>query len=619
MSSVSRFYQFREEMLEGQYSTVMANLSNFALPQLSELDSLIQDLVMLRNYVVLNYMAVVKIVKKWNKNVVSLEESKMIDAANLLLTQVFYTSKTVADLLNNSEAMKARLVGMQPSGGAAGPAMNVPTGEAGLTTVSVGRLLTPLNDAEAALSPSAILHRGPLSEVLGGQPTEQQGASAGTETSKAPKLADGRKGEGHDPKADQDPKTGSTNNFTNVPREGSNLGGYEPELDFLGDREDTTGLLSMDISPGLSTALLTPACLMSQSGLTPVMSQPPNSNPIQSHSQFQAWQTNFLLQQALGLGRTPPASFNEPAAMMPTGSTSDKNKSGALHGEPESQPVPQSQPGAKLVPSRAQINGLAVETSQGQAPMNAGNTGASQGQGQAQAQAQGQAQVPAQAQAQAQMLAQRQQQQSLDATATRVFEQSTRFPTVPPPNEAPPVDKTSSATAMAALPAVVPPSMSGMKEGAGLQSNSLNPATDAMSVFEGDLMCGSGQRLPRCLLHPSQHDKFEFQPKRKRGRPRKSSGDPEPEIPPLKELKFQTGPNGEPLSEREKNRLAARLFRKRQEDYISRLEAKAAELENENNELERVSASLTAANLQLKKIVDAGGEEASAAVAAPTN
>jgi len=58
----------------------------------------------LRNYVVLNYMAVIKIVKKRNKNVDPLFDGR-IDAQSILLSQNFYRSRTVADLLTFTELL----------------------------------------------------------------------------------------------------------------------------------------------------------------------------------------------------------------------------------------------------------------------------------------------------------------------------------------------------------------------------------------------------------------------------------------------------------------------------------------------------------------------------------
>jgi len=58
----------------------------------------------LRGYVVLNYMAVIKIVKKRNKNVDPLFDGQ-INAQSILLSQHFYRSRIVADLLTFTELM----------------------------------------------------------------------------------------------------------------------------------------------------------------------------------------------------------------------------------------------------------------------------------------------------------------------------------------------------------------------------------------------------------------------------------------------------------------------------------------------------------------------------------
>ena len=58
----------------------------------------------LRNYIVLNYMAVIKIVKKRNKNVDPLFDGQ-INAQSILLSQHFYRSRVVADLVTFTELM----------------------------------------------------------------------------------------------------------------------------------------------------------------------------------------------------------------------------------------------------------------------------------------------------------------------------------------------------------------------------------------------------------------------------------------------------------------------------------------------------------------------------------
>jgi len=64
--------------------------------------------------------------------------------------------------------------------------------------------------------------------------------------------------------------------------------------------------------------------------------------------------------------------------------------------------------------------------------------------------------------------------------------------------------------------------------------------------------------------------------------------------------------------EREKNRLAAKRFRERRETYVSALEAKALELENENRYLASLEEQLTIRNRTVATLVDrqpeAGGE-----------
>ena len=87
--------------------------------RLAQLDSFMEDLLALQSYVVLNYMAVVKIVKKWNKHVALAKatDPPLIDTTSMLITQVFYTSKTVADLLTNGESLRQRFVMMNQQHG----------------------------------------------------------------------------------------------------------------------------------------------------------------------------------------------------------------------------------------------------------------------------------------------------------------------------------------------------------------------------------------------------------------------------------------------------------------------------------------------------------------------
>lgn len=71
-----------------------------------------QNISNLRSYVALNYMAVVKIMKKQTKNY---PNSDNYDASQLLLSQSFYTSKSLSEVMHRSDKLEANLNGTDVS------------------------------------------------------------------------------------------------------------------------------------------------------------------------------------------------------------------------------------------------------------------------------------------------------------------------------------------------------------------------------------------------------------------------------------------------------------------------------------------------------------------------
>ena len=65
-----------------------------------------QNISNLRSYVALNYMAVVKIMKKQTKNY---PNSDNYDASQLLLSRSFYTSKSLSEVMHRSDKLEVEL------------------------------------------------------------------------------------------------------------------------------------------------------------------------------------------------------------------------------------------------------------------------------------------------------------------------------------------------------------------------------------------------------------------------------------------------------------------------------------------------------------------------------
>lgn len=320
---------------------------------------------------------------------------------------------------------------------------------------------------------------------------------------------------------------------------------YVPELDFAGDREDTANLLHPDVSPGLGApSLATPGMLAAVSGIT--MSDITMSE--QASAQLAAMHSHSMKAQHMA-GSIPSSK-----AMSMGGP--------ALHqlGGPMLQyAVPIPSHSAKL------LQAMDCDA----APMHA-------------------------------------PQRSRASNQLR-HTQPTSCPHTEPASSPHHVHGTSEQGEMGASSAQGHASSEqGAMEAPGHAMGSDESNTDQELVAGQRHALGSntgqelvaGRPLPRCLVDNHSAPPFEFQPKRKRGRPPKNT---EATNIALKDQPIQLGPDGQPLSEREKNRLAARLFRKRQEDYIARLEAKAEQLIQETKELENVKVEVTVSNSILRR------------------
>jgi len=504
--------------------------------RVGQLDTFIQELLALQSYVVLNYMAVVKIVKKWNKHVVAVQtkDPPLIDATSLLLTQVFYTSKTVADLLTNSETLRSRFTGMQQGVGQVGAQQQLPMGhlafQGGVT--ASGRLLTPIGETDT-LSPSAILQsmgvdllREDTREGTDMRLDTRLGSALGSVGSALGSLGPNLGGTPRE-LGEHFKQENTSASEEQVRAQYS----YVPELDFAGDREDTANLLNPDASPGLGAtpSLATPGMLAAVSGIT-VSTEQASAQLAAMHShsmktQHMAGVIPSSKAMAMGGPAVPLHQMGQGSMLpysVPMPSHSTKVSQGREHSQPPMQPpmhAPHRPGGSAPAPNRPTSTHHHVHGSSEQAEMGA-----------------------------------------------------------------------SSAVSM--LPSA---QVSAASEQGAMQASGHAMASDEPSAERERF---GGRPLPRCLLYNHPPPPFEFQPKRKRGRPPKN---PEATNIALKDQPIQLGPDGQPLSEREKNRLAARLFRKRQEDYIARLEAKADQLIQENQELENVKVDVTVSNSILRR------------------
>ena len=118
LEKVNAFCEKREEELTAQKKSIMSAFDEIEFEteenkasREQAIESAFNGLALfskevdaLRNFIVLNYMAVIKIVKKRNKNVDPLFDGQ-INAQSILLSQHFYRSRVVADLLTFTELM----------------------------------------------------------------------------------------------------------------------------------------------------------------------------------------------------------------------------------------------------------------------------------------------------------------------------------------------------------------------------------------------------------------------------------------------------------------------------------------------------------------------------------